>query len=100
MKISLLRITPILPTIALRSATTWSPTERTKYPPLAATSPAKVKSFRLFFLAKVRILLLIISLCTGSPPGEFTETASATAREVLIYESLLATLSVLNDIFI
>lgn len=74
----------MLPRMAFRSETTWSPTDNTKYPPLAATSPAKVKSFRLFFLAKVKILLLMISLCTGSPPGEFTETARATARVVLI----------------
>jgi hypothetical protein len=38
----------------------------------------------------------MISLWTGSPPGEFTDTANATARDVLIYESLFATRSVLN----
>ena len=74
----------MLPRMVFLSATIWSPTESTKYPPLAARSPAKVKSFKLFFLAKVSILLLIISLCTGSPPGELTETARATALDVLI----------------
>ena len=42
----------------------------------------------------------MISLCTGSPPGELTETASATARDVLISESLFATFSVLTLLFI
>jgi len=37
----------------------------------------------------------MISLCTGRPPGEFTETARATALDVLIYKSLLAIFSVL-----
>ena len=40
----------------------------------------------------------MISLCTGSPPGELTETARATALEVLISDNLLATLSVLRKI--
>lgn len=34
--------TPILPTILFLSEITWSPIDKTKYPPLAATSPAKV----------------------------------------------------------
>ena len=40
----------------------------------------------------------MISLCTGSPPGELTETARATALEVLISDNLFATLSVLREI--
>jgi hypothetical protein len=39
------------------------------------------------------------SLCTGKPPGEFTDTAKATARVTLIYASLFYTDSVLLFIF-
>lgn len=38
----------------------------------------------------------MIWLCTGRPPGEFTDTAIALALETDSLESLLATLSVLD----
>lgn len=90
------RTTPILPTILVLSAYTLWPEDRTKYPPEAARSFAKLYTFKLFFNANYLILFEIIWLWTGSPPGELTETANATARETEMFASLLATLSVLD----
>jgi len=39
----------------------------------------------------------MIWLCTGRPPGEFTDTAIALALETDNFESLLVTLSVLHE---
>lgn len=89
-------MTPILPIMLVLSATTWCPLHSTKYPPDAARSFAKVWTFRLFLLANYLILLQMIWLCTGRPPGEFTDTAIALALETDSLESLLATLSVLH----
>ena len=66
------------------------------YPPDAATSRAKVYSFRLCLSEKFLSLSAMIWLWTGRPPGELTITASATAWEVLILLSLWTTFSVLS----
>ncbi len=93
------KTTPILPTMLLRSATTWSPAESIIYPPDAATSLAKVYNLRLCFCAKSWSFSPIIWLCTGSPPGELTTTARATARDVLTFLSRFINCSVLSSLF-
>ena len=90
------KMTPMLPTMLDLSAITWSPADRTMYPPDAATSRAKVYNFKLCLLAKSWSFYPIIWLCTASPPGELTTTARAAARDVPIFLSRFTTCSVLG----
>ena len=64
----------------------------TKYPPDAAILRAKVYTLRLCFVANYLILLEIIKLCTGNPPGELIDTANAAALDVDIFDKLLPTI--------
>jgi hypothetical protein len=89
-------ITPMFPTMLVLSATTCCPLHSTKYPPDAAISLANVWVLRPCLYPNYRILLQMIWLCTGRPPGELIETAMAAARDVEILESRLVTLSVLS----
>jgi hypothetical protein len=97
LSLSFWKMTPMLPTMLDLSATTWSPAERIMYPPEAATSRAKVYSLRLCLLLKSCSFSPMIWLCTGSPPGELTTTARATACEVPTFLSRLTMFSVLGS---
>src|SRR3954470_15204844 len=69
--------TPIEPSSELSSAQTSSPASASQYPPDAATSSANAKTGTPFSAESCRMRRNSSDDCTGEPPGEFIDSATA-----------------------